>query len=151
MSLTSESPGFRLNGWHVLAMFVLFFGVDIAVNTGFVIMSVKTFPGEVSVTPYEDGLLHDRAVAINRTQMFAPRSMRHVCGNVRIMSAEGRDGFASQTNFMLLQTLVEGPTTIHLAGRYYDRFVRVDGRLKLKERQVVYDSAVIATDVVYPV
>ena len=63
MSLTSESPGFRLNGWHVLAMFVLFFGVDIAVNTGFVIMSVKTFPGEVSVTPYEDGLLHDRAVA----------------------------------------------------------------------------------------
>lgn len=96
-------------------------------------------------------MLHDRAVAINRTQMFAPRSMLHICGNVRIMSAEGKNGFAAQTNFMLLQTLVESPTTIHLAGHYYDQFVRVDGRLKLKERQVVYDTTVIATDVVYPV
>lgn len=96
-------------------------------------------------------MLHDRAVAINRTQMFAPRSMLHVCGNVRIMSAESKDGFTAQTNFMLLQTLVESPTTIHLAGHYYDRFVRVAGRLKLKERQVVYDTTIIATDVVYPV
>jgi 3-phenylpropionate/cinnamic acid dioxygenase small subunit len=97
------------------------------------------------------GMLHDRAVAINRTQMFAPRCMLHVCGNVRVLSAESSEGFTAQTNFMLLQTLVEGPTTIHLAGRYYDRFVRVDGKLKLKERQVVYDTTVIATDVVYPV
>lgn len=96
-------------------------------------------------------MLHDRAVAINRTQMFAPRNMIHLCGNVRIMSVDSHDGFTSQTNFLLLQTLVEGPTTIHLAGRYYDQFVRVDGRLKLKDRQVVYDTTVIATDVVYPV
>jgi anthranilate 1,2-dioxygenase small subunit len=96
-------------------------------------------------------MLHDRAVAINRTQMFAPRSTLHICGNVRIMSAEGEDGFTAQTNFLLLQTLVEGPTTIHLAGRYHDQFVRVGCQLKLKNRQVVYDTTVIATDVVYPV
>ena len=63
MSVTPEAQSFRLNGWHVLGIFVAFFGVVIAVDTGFVIMSVKTFPGEVSVTPYEDGLLHDKAVA----------------------------------------------------------------------------------------
>jgi anthranilate 1,2-dioxygenase small subunit len=96
-------------------------------------------------------MLHDRALAINRTQMFAPRSMLHVCGNVRVMSVQSNDDFTAQTNFMLLQTLVEGPTTIQLAGRYYDRFARVEGKLKLKERQVVYDTTVIATDVVYPV
>jgi anthranilate 1,2-dioxygenase small subunit len=96
-------------------------------------------------------MLHDRAVAINRTQMFAPRSMLHICGNVRVISVESQDSFTTQTNFILLQTLVEGPSTIHLAGRYYDHFVRVDGSLKLQERQAVYDNTVIATDVVYPV
>jgi nitrogen fixation protein FixH len=60
--MPSPNP-FRLNGWHVLAIFVGFFGLVIAVDTGFVVMSIRTFPGQVSVTPYEDGLLHDRAVA----------------------------------------------------------------------------------------
>jgi nitrogen fixation protein FixH len=55
-------PRFRLNGWHVLAGFVLFFGADIAVNTVFIVRAYRTFPGEVSVTPYEDGLLYDAAL-----------------------------------------------------------------------------------------
>ncbi|MOA67421.1 hypothetical protein D3C78_1945930 [compost metagenome] len=52
---------------------------------------------------------------------------------------------------MLMQTLVEGPTTLHLAGTYYDRFTKQDGVLKLKERQVVYDTTILANDLVYPV
>lgn len=102
---------------------------------------------------YAEGraMLQDRALAIGQTQMFAPRTILHVCGNVRVIRQESNGDFMAQTNFILLQTLVEGPTTIHLAGRYYDRFTRVNGQLKLKERQVVYDTTVIATDVVYPV
>ena len=30
--------GFRLTGWHVLVAFVLFFGVDIAINTVFMVV-----------------------------------------------------------------------------------------------------------------
>jgi 3-phenylpropionate/cinnamic acid dioxygenase small subunit len=97
------------------------------------------------------GMLHDRAVAIARTQMFAPRHTLHVVGNVRIMERLAAEEFTAQSNFMLLQTLVEGPTTLHLAGRYYDRFVSAEGGLLLKERQVVYDTNMIATDLVYPV
>jgi hypothetical protein len=52
---------------------------------------------------------------------------------------------------MLLQTLVDAPTTLHLAGRYYDRFADTEKGLLLKERQVVYDTTMIATDLVYPV
>jgi anthranilate 1,2-dioxygenase small subunit len=102
---------------------------------------------------YAEGraMLHDRAIAVSRTQMFAPRSMLHVCGNVRIMRQDADGSFVAQSSFMLMQTLVEGPTTLHLAGRYYDRFVRESGQLKLQERQVVYETQVIATDVVYPV
>jgi nitrogen fixation protein FixH len=63
MTALPSEPAARLKGWHVLLIFVAFFGVVIAVNVGFVVMSIRTFPGQVSVTPYEDGLLHDRAVA----------------------------------------------------------------------------------------
>lgn len=64
-ALTAVEPraGFRLNGWHVLAMVVAFFAVVIGVDTTFTVMALKTFPGEVSVTPYEDGLLYNRHIA----------------------------------------------------------------------------------------
>lgn len=68
MSLSPSTPPFQIKGWHVLAIFVAFFGVVIAVNTGFVVMSVKTFPGEVSVTPYEDGLLYNKTLAQQTAQ-----------------------------------------------------------------------------------
>jgi len=63
MTDAATEPGFRIKGWHVLLGFVAFFGVVIAVDTGFIIMSVRSFPGQVSVTPYEDGLVYDRKLA----------------------------------------------------------------------------------------
>jgi len=68
MTHVATEPGFRIKGWHVLLGFVAFFGVVIAVDTAFIIMSVRSFPGQVSVTPYEDGLLYDRKLAQIATQ-----------------------------------------------------------------------------------
>ena len=101
---------------------------------------------------YAEGraMMHDRAVAISRTQMFAPRYMLHVLSNTRVL-AEDAGGIRSQTAFLLMQTLVEGPTTVHLAGSYHDLFMRVEGRLKLADRQVVHDTNILANDLVYPV
>lgn len=64
----SPRPGFRLTGWHVLGLVSGFFAVVVAVDVAFVVMAVKTFPGEVSATPYEDGLAYDRALAELRAQ-----------------------------------------------------------------------------------
>jgi anthranilate 1,2-dioxygenase small subunit len=101
---------------------------------------------------YAEGkkMLIDRAVAISRTQMFAPRYTLHLVSNTRVVQLASPVEFSAQANFILLQTLVEGPTTLHLAGRYYDRFVRTAAGLLLQERQVVYDTTMIATDLVYP-
>jgi nitrogen fixation protein FixH len=55
--------GFRLTGWHVLALIVGFFAVVIGVDATFATLAVRTFPGEVSVTPYEDGLLYNKKLA----------------------------------------------------------------------------------------
>ena len=66
--IAAPRTGFRLNGWHVLAMITGFFAVVITVDIGFVVMAVKTFPGEVSATPYEDGLAYDRSLEQLRAQ-----------------------------------------------------------------------------------
>ncbi len=113
------------------------------------------------------GMIRDRAFAIQHTQMFAPRYMQHFTSNVRVVAVDGVAGgtggsrppvpsaegslIKAQSNYLLLQTLVDGPTTIHQSGRYYDTFVRQGGRLLIKERQCVYDTVLIANDLVYPV
>jgi 3-phenylpropionate/cinnamic acid dioxygenase small subunit len=96
------------------------------------------------------GMMHDRAVAISRTQMFAPRYMRHLVAGTRVID-ESDAGIEAQSSFLLMQTLIEGPTTLHLAGFYHDIFVRDDGALKLRERQVIHDTEILANDLVYPV
>ena len=96
------------------------------------------------------GMIRDRAFAIMHTQMFAPRYMQHFVSNVMIRSVRGEE-IRAQSNYLLLQTLVESPTTIHQSGRYYDTFVRQGGRLLLKERHCVYDTTLIANDLVFPV
>ena len=93
-------------------------------------------------------MIRDRAFAIQHTQMFAPRYLQHFVTNVRVLTAAP---LKAQSNYLLLQTLVDGPTTIHQSGRYFDTFERIDGRLLLRERQCVYDTVLIANDLVYPV
>ena len=95
-------------------------------------------------------MIRDRAFAIQHTLMFAPRSMQHFVTNVRVISVQG-ESIKAQSNYLLVQTLVDGPTTIHQSGRYYDTFVRAKGRLLLKERQCIYDTVLIANDLVMPV
>ena len=101
---------------------------------------------------YAEGrdMMIDRAVAIARTQMFAPRHTLHQVSNVRVVD-DANGIIEAEANFILVQTLIEGPSTVHLAGKYYDRFVRQDGKLLLKERQVIHDTEILATDLVYPV
>jgi len=60
---TPARPGFTIRGWHVLAGVTAFFAVVIGVDASFTVMALRTFPGQVSVTPYEDGLLYNRRIA----------------------------------------------------------------------------------------
>ncbi len=98
-------------------------------------------------------MIRDRAFAIKHTQMYAPRTLQHFVTNVRVLEVKPGAGgtVKAQSNYLLLQTLVDGPTTIQQAGRYYDTFVRANGRLLLKERQCIYDTVLIANDLVLPV
>ena len=55
------APGeWRLTGWHVLGVVVGFFAIVISLNVWFVTLAYRTFPGQVSRTPYEDGVAYNR-------------------------------------------------------------------------------------------
>lgn len=101
---------------------------------------------------YCEGLdmIIDRALAVAHSQMFAPRHMLHVLGITRVLQ-EADHMVSSQTPFILMQTLVEGPSTVHLAGIYHDRFVREGDRLLIASRQVVHDTEILDTALAYPV
>ncbi|MBU2136561.1 MAG: FixH family protein, partial [Alphaproteobacteria bacterium] len=88
-----STDGFRIRGWHVLVAMVLFFGVITAVNAVFISAALRTYPGEVSVTPYEDGLAYNAKLARQAAQ--ARLGWRAAAGAepqavaVRIVDAEG--------------------------------------------------------------
>lgn len=96
------------------------------------------------------GMLRDRAYAIAKTAMFAPRYLLHFVSSTRVLGIA--DGvIAAQSNYLVLQTLVDEKTTIYQAGRYFDRFRRDGDRLLLKERHCVYDTLLIDNSLVMPI
>jgi 3-phenylpropionate/cinnamic acid dioxygenase small subunit len=95
-------------------------------------------------------MIVDRALAVAHSQMFAPRHMLHVLGLTRVLN-ETEATISAQTPFLLMQTLVEGPTTVHMSGMYHDEFIRHEGRLLLASREVVYDTQILDTALAYPV
>ena len=97
------------------------------------------------------GMLRDRALAISKTTMFAPRYLMHQTSNTRVLSVDAAGVISAEANYALFETLVDERTTLQQVGRYHDRFARVDGRLLLKARHCVYDSVIIDTALIYPV
>jgi anthranilate 1,2-dioxygenase small subunit len=98
-------------------------------------------------------MLHDRAFALKNTEMFAPRYLRHIIGNLQIFanSAEDRE-FRARANYVVIQVLHDRATpTVHQVGVYYDVFRRVGDALKLAERKCVYDNLLVDNALCIPV
>jgi nitrogen fixation protein FixH len=65
---SAASPAFRITGWHVLAGFVAFFLVVTVVDAVMAVDAYRTYSGEVSTSPYEDGLAFDTQLEQQRSQ-----------------------------------------------------------------------------------
>ena len=63
-----DDGGFRLTGWHVLAMLCGFFAVIFTVNFIFVSKAVSTFPGEDVRKSYVQGINYNDALAARAAQ-----------------------------------------------------------------------------------
>lgn len=95
------------------------------------------------------GYLQDRVVAIRQTAVYAPRYIRRLVSNLRIMG--WKDGWLEvRANYAAFETLHDELTRIFSVGRCHDKLVVADGRLKFKEKLVVFDSELIPNSLVYP-
>lgn len=89
----AERQGFRVKGWHVLAGVTAFFAVVIGVDASFTVIALRTFPGQVSVTPYEDGLLYNRRIAqLEAQERLGWRAAAEAAPGEVVMDFRDRDG-----------------------------------------------------------
>jgi anthranilate 1,2-dioxygenase small subunit len=97
-------------------------------------------------------MIHDRAFALEKTTMFAPRYLRHIVGNLQLLGQEQNGDVRARANYVLIQVLYDRPEAkLHQVGVYHDAFRRVDGALKLAERRCIYDSLLVDNALCLPV
>jgi len=95
------------------------------------------------------GYLQDRVVAIRQTAVYAPRYIRRLVSNIRILG--WRDGWLEMhANYAAFETLRDELTRVFSVGRCHDKLVVMDGRLKFKEKLVIFDSELVPNSLVYP-
>ena len=95
-------------------------------------------------------MLKDRAFALLNTEMYAPRYLQLRISNTRIISVDGPT-ITAEASYLLLETLVDEPSTVQQVGKYYDVFVRNGDTLLIKDRKCVYDTVLINNCLVFPV
>jgi 3-phenylpropionate/cinnamic acid dioxygenase small subunit len=96
------------------------------------------------------GMLQDRVTAIRETQLFAPRALRHVTGSLHVLNAEA-GALHAVTNYAVYESPFDGPSLVFNVGRYLDRIVLEDGRLKFAEKLCVFDPGSVPTSLIYPI
>lgn len=95
------------------------------------------------------GMLQDRVTGLTRTQMYAPRYYRRFPGPLRVLSDDGTTA-RTRHNLLLVQTLLDKQSDIVLAAACHDLVVLDEGRLRLRERIVVFDSEMVPNSLIYP-
>lgn len=96
------------------------------------------------------GYLKDRVVAIRQTSMFGPRTMRHLVSNIRVKGEES-GVIRVQANYAVFETVIDEHTHVFQTGKYLDKIVRENGRLRFKEKLCVFDSVLVPASLIYPI
>jgi 3-phenylpropionate/cinnamic acid dioxygenase small subunit len=95
------------------------------------------------------GYLLDRVVAIRKTAMYAPRTMRRMVSAIRVLGWEG-ETLRVRANYLALETLQDELTRVFNVGQYHDILVAEGGRLRFREKVCVFDSALVPNSLIYP-
>lgn len=95
------------------------------------------------------GMLRDRVVALRHANIYAKHYYRHVLSNVNVKGVQDGEVLV-HSNYVVLQTLVEGDTRVFNAGKYLDRIVATPDGLRFKRKVAVFDTYRIPNLLVTP-
>lgn len=96
------------------------------------------------------GMLEDRVTALRHANVYQVQWYRHIISNPVITSEDG-ETLHVQSNYAVFKTCNDGESTVYNVGRYVDVIVRVNGKLKFKERSAIFDTHKITTLMVIPI
>lgn len=95
------------------------------------------------------GMIRDRRDAFARLNVYAPRTWRHLTGQVRL--TEDGQAVRARSSFVIFETLSGKDTHILCTGEYRDVIVREQDALKFAERLCIYDTTMIPNSIVMPI
>ncbi len=95
------------------------------------------------------GMMEDRISALRTANIYEPHVYCHNMSALRLLGTSGGE-IRARANFTIVRTMAEGDTSIFACGRYFDRLVEEEGRLKFRERLAVLDSRQVDTLLVVP-
>jgi anthranilate 1,2-dioxygenase small subunit len=89
---------------------------------------------------YTPGMVKDRVtMLVKDTLTYRKSYLRHYITNVRAEKTQDETIVAS-ANLLVMQSDLEGNSSVYMVGRYEDLLVEIDGALKLRKRLVILDS-----------
>lgn len=98
------------------------------------------------------GMLRDRIYAATQTLFHIPYTTRHVIGWPRVWMDDGAaDVLSAESNYVVIRVRENELPEVFSVGRYLDRIVSEGGRLRFSRRLAIFDSALIANSVIYPI
>ena len=84
------------------------------------------------------GMMEDRVQALRTANIYEPHAYRHLLGRPRF--EQTADGVVVRSNVCVFRIAQDGETVVFATGRYLDRVVEEDGKLRFRSRRVVLDS-----------
>ena len=94
-------------------------------------------------------MLRDRVSSLREANVYEPHKYRHILNQPYILNEE-KGEVRSETSFLVIRVMRDGPMDVFACGRYLDRYQIDREDLKLKERLVVCDSSSFDTLLAIP-
>lgn len=107
-----EPEGFRIGGRHVLAAFIVFFGIIFAVNGYMLARALATHSGVVAVEPYRKGLAYNERIRAGdrQAELGWRDEMQLVNAETLAVTITDRDG--KPVSSLALSAVIGRPSTV---------------------------------------
>jgi salicylate 5-hydroxylase small subunit len=96
-------------------------------------------------------MLRDRVHAVTQTLFHIPYATRHVVGFPRVWIDDEAGVYGAESNYVVIRVRENEMPEVFNVGRYRDRIVRDGDRMRFRERLAIFDSALIANSIIYPI
>lgn len=95
-------------------------------------------------------MMEDRIFSLRKANVFQPHRYRHAQSGLCVTGRTAQE-IGVSSSYIVVQTGLEGETTLYQAGSYQDRLVHTSEGLRFRERLVIYDTLRVQTLLATPV